>query len=78
MLQTHVSRVLEGHNNRFESKNKFVKSLEVFLQELPENCLREMDELIPGLLMAWTIIAACAVGAHAALTSVVVSSKKDS
>lgn len=58
-------------------KELYVRSLNRYLDSMPEHCMEDLEEMHPGQIVGLVAMVLAAASAYVALTATVMSVKKD-
>jgi hypothetical protein len=72
-----MRNVTQERHASLTNKEAYLRSLNTYLENMPEHCMSDMEEMMPAQIVG--ILSAClaAASAYVALTSTVLSVKKD-
>lgn len=76
-VQKFMSDIYKQHDNRLGNREKYLHSLNEWLESMPEHCMQDLEEMWPSTILGWGGIALSILSSYTALTSTVLSVKKD-
>lgn len=76
-VQKFMSDIYKQHDNRLGDREKYLHSLNEWLEAMPEHCMQDLEEMWPSTIMGWGGIVLSVLSSYTALTSTVLSVKKD-
>lgn len=77
VLQKFMSNIYKKHENKFGNKERYLHSLNNWLETMPEHCMDDVDNIWLASTMGWGSVVLAALTGYVALTATVVSGKKD-
>lgn len=77
LVQKFMSNIYKKHDNKFGNKERYLHSLNSWLETMPEHCMDDVDNIWLASTMGWGSVVLAAVTGYVALTATVVSGKKD-
>ena len=72
-----MSNIYKKHENKFGNKERYLHSLNNWLETMPEHCMDDVDNIWLASTMGWGSVVLAALTGYVALTATVVSGKKD-
>lgn len=72
-----MSGVYRKHESKLGNKEKYLHSLNSWLESMPEHCMDDVDNLWLASGLGWGTVVLAGVTGYVALTATVVSGKKD-
>ena len=72
-----MSKVTKDRSTTLSNKEQYLRSLNVHLEHMPEHCIEDLDAMLPGQIIGLLCMALSAATGYVALTSAVLSIKKD-
>lgn len=77
LVQEYMARVTKERSSHVTSKEKYVRSLNQYLENMPEHCMQDLADLLPGQVVGLFSMLLLAATGYVALTSTVIAVKKD-
>lgn len=77
LVQGYMKRINKTRDTKLTSKEKYLRSLNSYLESMPEHCMDDMDGMLPSQLVGGIAALLAGASAYVALTSTVLSVKKD-
>ena len=72
-----MKRINRTRDTKLTNKERYIRSLNAYLEQMPEHCMDDMDSLPISQLVGAVGAVLAAASAYVALTSTVLSVKKD-
>jgi hypothetical protein len=76
-VQKFMASIYKKHDNKFGNKERYLHSLNSWLETMPEHCMDDVDNLWLAAGLGWGSVVLAAVSGYVSLTATVVSGKKD-
>jgi hypothetical protein len=76
-VQKYMQSIYKKHDNKVNNKERYLHSLNSYLESMPEHCMQDLEQLWPGTVLGWISMLMSVISSYAALTSTVLSVKKD-
>lgn len=76
-VQKFMANIYKKHDNKFGNKERYLHSLNNWLETMPEHCMEDVDNIWLASSMGWSSVVLACVTGYVALTATVVSGKKD-
>lgn len=77
MLQTYMRNINEVRKKTLTDKHSYLRSLNRFLENMPEHCMEDLDTITSGQVFGGIAVLLSVASGYIALTSTVLSLKKD-
>jgi hypothetical protein len=72
-----MANIYKRHDNKVGNKERYLHSLNNWLESMPEHCMEDLDNMWGSAVMGWGSMALAALTGYVALTTTVMSGKKD-
>lgn len=75
--EKYMAGIYKEHDNRLSNREQYLHSLNEWLESMPEHCMQDLEQMWPSTVLGWGAIALSVLSSYTALTSTVLSVKKD-
>ena len=76
-LQTYMKNINKARKKTLTDKHSYLRSLNRFLENMPEHCMEDLDTITAGQVFGGIAVLLSVASGYIALTSTVLSLKKD-
>ena len=76
-MQKYMANIYKKHENKIGNRERYLQSLNEWLESMPEHCMADLEQMWPSTMLGWGAIVLSVLSSYTALTSTVLSVKKD-
>ena len=76
-VQTYLANINRSRQKTLTDKHAYLRSLNRFLENMPEHCMEDLDSMSSGQVFGGVAVLLSVASGYIALTSTVLSMKKD-
>ena len=76
-MQTYMANINKARTKTLTDRHSYLRSLNRFLENMPEHCMEDLDTVLPGQIFGSIAVLLSVASGYIALTSTVLSMKKD-